>query len=465
MSRLLFNCTSVSLTLALPMMVFLKHNAYPLASHEVVVIFLAIAIIGAALGAVGSLVGPMRRLPCRGIAMMLGVMFLVTLILPSGQPVVSEGELDGLNQDLPFVLHIVLDAQIGIGGIPLELERAPYVKREMRGFYQENEFQLYGGAYSRFYNTTYSMRNLLNYGLKSATSEFSDGSVLLRGNDWFDRLHEQGYRISVIQPDYLRYVEHPDAGDRAVTYRLGGAIQPLSRTAVSTKDKALLIVGSCLKASRYLRPLLVDRVIPLTHLGSMEMMAEVAGQVANANRGQAIFAHILLPHGPYAFSEYCALDADIGNWLPSKSRDAAPWRNTSESRATRYRAYLKQVLCVQERLNDIFQVLRDRGMWEDSIIIIHGDHGSRINMVPALPGTADLMTDQDYFDAFSALFAVKRPGIPGGYFDAQLPIDHLFQRMFLEGVALDDAELENNPFVFIMGEGSMLGSTMPKRRR
>ena len=54
-------------------------------------------------------------------------------------------------------------------------------------------------------------------------------------------------------------------------------------------------------------------------------------------------------------------------------------------------------------------------MFSRSRIIIHGDHGSRLyRREPNIANEDELLTS-DYIDSFSALFAVKAPGLEAGY--------------------------------------------------
>ena len=96
------------------------------------------------------------------------------------------------------------------------------------------------------------------------------------------------------------------------------------------------------------------------------------------------------------------------------------------------------------------------------MVIIHGDHGSRISLWPPVPGVKDKLAATDYMDGFSTLFAVKGPGIVEGYHRQLLPIDHLFRRLIREGLPPDDPELENNPWVYLMDlDKLMIKQPMP----
>jgi len=80
-----------------------------------------------------------------------------------------------------------------------------------------------------------------------------------------------------------------------------------------------------------------------------------------------------------------------------------------------------------------------------------GEPAPRAGDNPDLPFVLHLI-----IDAFSALFAVKGLGIVEGYYRQLLPIDHLFRRLFLEGLPPDDPELENNLWVYLLDMDKMM---------
>ena len=59
--------------------------------------------------------------------------------------------------------------------------------------------------------------------------------------------------------------------------------------------------------------------------------------------------------------------------------------------------------------------MREAGTYRDALIIVHGDHGSRINLIDPSIDVVDRMVDSDFLDAFSTLFAIRAPGIEPGY--------------------------------------------------
>ena len=74
------------------------------------------------------------------------------------------------------------------------------------------------------------------------------------------------------------------------------------------------------------------------------------------------------------------------------------------------------------RLDDLFRRMQAAGIFNDSILILHGDHGARLGLhSPRVRDHADL-TENDYVDALSTLFATR---IPRRYDPSLHAIDHL----------------------------------------
>jgi arylsulfatase A-like enzyme len=83
------------------------------------------------------------------------------------------------------------------------------------------------------------------------------------------------------------------------------------------------------------------------------------------------------------------------------------------------------VQCLYVRLDELFQQMQTAGIFENSIIILHGDHGARIGIHDPYIEDLALLSREDYVDAFSTLFAVKFPGKPGGYNASIKPLEEL----------------------------------------
>ena len=189
---------------------------------------------------------------------------------------------------------------------------------------------------------------------------------------------------------------------------------------------------------------------------AMEHLNLLRRRLATAEPGDAYFAHLLLPHNPYVFASDCSLRTP-SFWLRRASDNVTEQiSNTKETRSRRYEAYLEQVECVMIQLGGIFDALRQSGTFQDALIIVQGDHGSRINIVEPLDKTAERMANSDYLDAFSTLFAVKAPGIEAGYDNSVRSIQELVTSWAAtDFTALPDRVAEEAPAsVFLKGQGN-----------
>ena len=130
-----------------------------------------------------------------------------------------------------------------------------------------------------------------------------------------------------------------------------------------------------------------------------------------AGPGRAYFVHLLIPHFPYAYDRDCEVLKMKEAWLDWTDPDLAPVKNDPESRAQRYLAYREQLLCTNSKIHEVLEDLSRRPWWDDALIVIHGDHGSRIDLVAPRVPVRDEFTDQGLMDSFSTFFAIKRPGV------------------------------------------------------
>ena len=95
-------------------------------------------------------------------------------------------------------------------------------------------------------------------------------------------------------------------------------------------------------------------------------------------------------------------------------------------------------------------------------MVVHGDHGSRIDRGPPVIGSISSMPAEDYLDAFSTLCMIKNPVTAPGYDRRQLPLDHLLGRILKDGEDPGDADLENRPQVWIKnGNKDMQAWSLP----
>jgi hypothetical protein len=157
-------------------------------------------------------------------------------------------------------------------------------------------------------------------------------------------------------------------------------------------------------------------------------------------RGHAFFAHLMVPHYPYVFDNRCEMRPHAADWLTNHiaPTDSLVY-NTAESRALKYERYTDQVRCVLSMLDDFFDTLDSRGLLEQATIVVNGDHGSRIaaHFPSGITLGGGVLTEQDYRDTFSTLYAIKAPGVEPGYVRRPAPLVNLLDH-YLGGEPLSE---------------------------
>jgi hypothetical protein len=69
--------------------------------------------------------------------------------------------------------------------------------------------------------------------------------------------------------------------------------------------------------------------------------------------------------------------------------------------------------------------MKSAGLFADALIIVHGDHGSRIFRVEPRARNKGKLTRQDLLDGFSTLFAVRSPATDAGLSERIAPVSRL----------------------------------------
>jgi hypothetical protein len=96
--------------------------------------------------------------------------------------------------------------------------------------------------------------------------------------------------------------------------------------------------------------------------------------------------------------------------------------------------------------------MRAARIYDDSIIILHGDHGSRIGINEPTSKNQHTLTKQDLVDGFSTLFAMKLPGRPGGYDKSPWSLEQLFAKFVFEAGLTPTKILpeKSEPYVYLI---------------
>lgn len=423
----------------------------------------------------------LRRHAARIVSLTMATMLVISF-LPSRPPAIaSHGTPDRAvstgGADRPLIVHLLLDEYIGPEGIPGDLAPEGFT-RQFQSFYVDRGFRLFGKAYSEYPKTTWSVPQLLNlspghYVPDLTTSGRTAGTHQLTRNAYFERLSGLGYDIKVHQPDYLDLCpENLAASCRTHPTR---SLDMLPRLNVPVAAKLSIIGGAFLGQSeaysrgkekyQTTRLRLVKKGIPVppwnweqgvpVPVGSMPMFDAVEDDLSKAGPGTFVFAHFLLPHYPYVYDANCEQRME-SKWLTRSDYDRANVpggiMNVPEGRAERYRVYFQQLHCAQTKIDDLLASI-PAPLRQDAIIVVQGDHGSRISLVDPTTRANVEPAASDYADAFSTLFAVRSSSIERGYDERVTPITCIMRSLvesdFRSTSSVDACSSPN--IVFFMG--------------
>jgi len=171
-----------------------------------------------------------------------------TVIMPVGSVVgrhLAAGQDEARPRaELPILVHLILDEHIGIEGIPTDIPGGVQTRDALLAFFRDYGFRVFGGAYSRYFDSTPSISSVLNFESSSLpedrhyTSTYdavSSKAYVFRSNQYFEKMRDAGYRIRVYQSTYMDYCrDGPVRADDCFTYNLygvnGAALSGLSVT-------------------------------------------------------------------------------------------------------------------------------------------------------------------------------------------------------------------------------------------
>jgi len=363
------------------------------------------------------------------------------------------------NVSLPPVLYLVLDEHIGVEGWPTELASARATQARIRQFYLDRGFRLFGRAYSEFFWTHASIPTVLNWPVQDPRQVVDDvvpwWHYRVKVNELFGKLSSEGYRIRVYQSTYVDYCRtQTHAIQSCETYPLF-AVSNIALLDLPVWSKATLVGIYFLENnSRFYRRLMSvysaltgpkkstghlvrptwdwhedqsafpDAMAALEHLQ--------ADLRADDSRGTLYFAHLIAPHHPFVADSSCRTQPLSAIRLDHFG-DRSP-----EERAHLYDLYAAQAGCLYRRLEALFRMIDSISGGQQMVVIVHGDHGSRLGLHDPTPSRLEELQPSDFTDAFSALFAIRAPGIPPGYDQRFVPINELVGRALEAGFARID---------------------------
>jgi hypothetical protein len=304
---------------------------------------------------------------------------------------------------LPALVHIILDEHAGAESLPQSTPASAATAKSLRSFYVSRGFRLFGRAYSQYSSTQVSIAGILSF-----DSEPPSSASKSNHSRYFDELRRRGYAIHVVQSSFLDFCRKNQVAS-CITYDPVNT-QVVRHSSLPAFARARLILLSYSRLGGVYRRLRA-RNVPLPEMnfeGSpLPLIVPTAARLFHdklrrAQPGNAYFIHLLFPHTPAARRPDCSLKP-VGEWL----NDLAPMDK-------REAAYLDQLRCTLRVVGANYAAV-SAATGGNFVMIVHGDHGSRlVDRLPDL-STMDSFNDRDLISAFGTLFAVRAPGIPRGY--------------------------------------------------
>jgi len=353
----------------------------------------------------------------------------------------------GGRENLPPVIHIILDEMIGAEGIDRDIPGGEETYQIVRNFHSRFKFRLYGKAFSRHISTSMSIPNMLNYDYTDST--YGTTSRYLTNGKWkyFDDMGHQGYDINVYQTSHINFC---NAGNITrcktlnsfnpagiyVSFPKKDVSHPLSMNAIVFSLFMQKMPGSYFSAvaNRLNRLPLGHRLMKLMGLEGYFVLRydvqsfnlwfdEISKEITQTRGGEVFFTHFLTPHMPLILNKHCNIKSIP--WYSTYNLKQIQKLNDDsfrEARRAYYKLYYEQVSCVFNKLTVLMKRIEDLKQFKNATIIIHGDHGSRISAGQFFEG----LSDRDLVDNYSTLFSIRSPDWKTGYDTRSVSVQRLF---------------------------------------
>jgi hypothetical protein len=451
---------------------FLAFNSYPLLRLEVALVALAMAALSVLVGGVylasskllrsllegflvflavdlnsdAALVGVSLAIAAFLLRLLKGVSVLPVLAIiaavvllsvplglaPARSPIETTKGPTVATSTAPPIVHLILDEHVGIEGVADDA-----LQEELRRFYATRGFTLFDRAYSRHFHTINAIPDMLNFG-RPGESSASMEHVRVGKTRYFSGLASEGYGLHITEPEFADYCS--DIRFATCTRYYSPSLGFVDATPLDTLDRALLIgvklaslsasavglgnVYDAFVAAPYGLPgaQFVNRS-KSSSIGAMAAFDTFADSLRQVAPGNAYFAHLLFPHYPYVTDEECRI-------LPQERWDH---RRSRSPQSRREEAYHRQLRCTMRKVDKLLTALASAPAGRSAVVVIHGDHGSRISSRDPLAADIGKFTDRDLVAGFSTLFAVRLPSRDGRVVAAPAPAPALLQSLAAGG--------------------------------
>ncbi len=341
-------------------------------------------------------------------------------------------------EDLPIVLHLVFDELMSSGAMTDDLPGGAETREAFQALAEKHRLTLFDSVYSRHFFSAIALPNLVSPAYEGHTDidqVFLEQQQDFSANSYFDDLESRGYRTVVFQSALLNFCTSPavdhcevldsfdpaGVADAALAARTSELLQVILRTYDPSYSSSVgrRLLGLAHEAGADVGVLGVADRFDVQKFPSW--FGRFATFAASVPRGTHVFAHFLVPHAPYLLREDCSLGGvyDAGYYLSTRY----PRSDLDDKRSEYYAAYLAQVRCVVDQLDMLLTAISRTDRYRDAIVLIHGDHGSRISAGNILED----FEDRDLVDNYATFFAVKSPASPPGLDCEQRALPDVFR--------------------------------------
>ena len=275
----------------------------------------------------------------------------------------------------------------------------------------------------------------------------------LADNELFRQLSAKGYRIRVYQSTYLDFCDPHAYAIQSCRSHTANTIRGVAFSGASPWTKAMLMLSYFLErrshvyaveraiyshlAERYGWPVWEDHNGWFTFPQAVALLDELRDDLrADDSRGTAYFAHVLAPHEGFVVDSTCRA---WGYTRMEFGRSNDGDERTPARRARKYELYTAQVGCLYHHLDTLFHLIDSTPALRRMVVIVHGDHGSRIALHNVVMRNLTTALPSDLEDGLSTLFAIRGPGIPAGYDRLYAPLTDLVGAAVTSGFTRVDA--------------------------
>lgn len=326
-------------------------------------------------------------------------------------------EKQSASKNLRPIVHFILDEQMSPRTAPETLPEGHPAAYEIDHFVKRG-FVVHSNVTASSSQTRTSISQTMAYEEKeNSTRSIDSFENDIVQNKYFEHLNSKGYRISAIISTHLNLCTKHVVDDcryygwSTVTTLTGFEDKKIDRVVM-----ALLALHTTFgdNKSRYhvLAYQIVKEVMKLLKIGPRYKISGFARPVQMFDVNGAIredlkklelgdlrFYHILLPHFPYVLSSDCNLNR-FPQWAAASRYAVWP-----VERRFVYSAYWDQSACAHKQIFEIIDLIKSTHGRLDPIIIVHGDHGSRIDGATTSGNSREML--ETYFAVYRREFADK----------------------------------------------------------